>query len=72
MVVVALVWFGAIRPIFSAASRAEARAASAEQEVAAVRALSEEFEEVNGRLSAVEQRILRNRAVDDRRPFNDR
>ena len=57
MLLVTLVWFGGVQPVLGAATRAEARAGSAEQEVAAVRALSAEFQEVNGRLSAVEQRI---------------
>jgi type II secretory pathway component PulM len=52
-----LFWFALVMPLIGAAGRAASNAAAAEQQVQAVRALRERFDEVNGRLVAVEQRI---------------
>jgi type II secretory pathway component PulM len=52
-----LFWFALVMPLVGAAGRAASNAAAAEQQVQAVRALRARFDEVNGRLVAVEQRI---------------
>jgi general secretion pathway protein M len=57
LLVITLVFFGAVRPLLGAATAAARRADAAESEVQAVRALRERYDEVNGRLSAVETRI---------------
>jgi len=54
---VTLLWFGVVLPLVGAASRTASDAAAAEQQVEAVRALRARFDEVNGRLVAVEARI---------------
>lgn len=52
-----IVVFGVVGPVLSAAGRAEARAEAAEQELATMVRLRREYDEVNGRLRTVEQRI---------------
>ena len=54
---VTLLWLALVMPLLGAASRATSNAAAAEQQVEAVRALRARFDEVNGRLVAVEARI---------------
>lgn len=48
---------GIVQPAISASSRASGRVAAAEREFEAVQRLHARFSEVNGRVSAVEQRI---------------
>ena len=57
LLAVTLLWFGLAMPLLSAARSAADNAASAEQQVEMVRALRTRFDEVNGRLGAVEARI---------------
>lgn len=57
LLVVTLVWFGVAMPLLSAARDASRDAETAEQQVELVRALRARFDEVNGRLGAVEARI---------------
>lgn len=52
-----VVIFGVVQPLLGAQRSAEARAETAETEAQAVRALREQFDAVNGRLRAVEERI---------------
>ncbi len=52
-----LLWLSLVLPLLGAARRAASDAAAAEQQVEAVRALRTRFDEVNGRLVAVEGRI---------------
>lgn len=53
----ALLLLGLVMPAFRAGAAATARVATAEQELAAVARLRHEYDEVQGRLSTVEQRI---------------
>lgn len=53
----ALLFFGVINPILSASARASARIGSASQQLEVVRRLRLDYDEVNGRLAEVEQRI---------------
>jgi type II secretory pathway component PulM len=52
-----LVWLLLVQPLVGARERAEARRAAAEDQVLLAQRLRAEFDEVNGRLSAVERRI---------------
>lgn len=52
-----LVWFALVMPLFGSAGRVASNAEAAEQQVEAVRALRTRFDEVSGRLQAVEARI---------------
>jgi general secretion pathway protein M len=53
----ALLLLGVVLPALRAASSATSRVASAEQELLAVQRLRHQYDEVQGRLAAVEQRI---------------
>jgi hypothetical protein len=57
LLAVPLLWFGLAMPLLAAARNAAGNAETAEQQVEMVRALRERFDEVNGRLGAVEARI---------------
>jgi len=57
LLLVTLLWFGLATPLLAAARNASQAAATAEQQVERVRALRTRFDEVNGRLGAVEARI---------------
>jgi type II secretory pathway component PulM len=57
LVLVTLLYFGLAMPLLAAARNAAQGAATAEQQVEMVRALRTRFDEVNGRLAAVEARI---------------
>jgi type II secretory pathway component PulM len=57
LLVVTLLWFGVAMPLLAAARNAAQNAATAQQQVEMVRALRTRFDEVNGRLGAVEARI---------------
>jgi type II secretory pathway component PulM len=57
LLVVTLVWFAVAMPLLAAARNAARDAETAEQQVELVRALRARFDEVNGRLGAVEARI---------------
>ena len=57
LLVVTLLWFGLAMPLLAAARNASQNAATAEQQVEMVRALRTRFDEVSGRLGAVEARI---------------
>jgi len=57
LVLVTLLWLGVAKPLLAAARNAAQRAAAAEQQLEMVRALRARFDEVNGRLGAVEARI---------------
>jgi type II secretory pathway component PulM len=59
LVGVVLIWLAVIQPVLGARERARERAAAAEQELAAVLALRQEYDEIRGRLSTVEERIER-------------
>jgi type II secretory pathway component PulM len=52
-----LVWLALVMPLLGSARRMASTADAAEQQVEAVRALRTRFDEVNGRLQAVEARI---------------
>jgi type II secretory pathway component PulM len=52
-----LLWLAVVMPLVGSARRVAANAAAAEQQVEAVRALRTRFDEVSGRLAAVEARI---------------
>ena len=52
-----LVWLALVMPLLGSARRMAANADAAEQQVEAVRALRTRFDEVSGRLQAVEARI---------------
>lgn len=52
-----LVWGALVTPVLSARARAEERVAAAEQGIEALVRLREEYAEVSGRLTTVEQRI---------------
>ena len=56
---VALVYLLVVGPILTAQENAGVRASAAEKQLVAVRGLRAEFDEVNARLSSVEQRIER-------------
>lgn len=57
LVVVALFWFGLARPLMALRSGGEERVADAERQIQLLERLRAQYQEVNGRLSAVEQRI---------------
>jgi type II secretory pathway component PulM len=57
LLAVTLVWFGIATPLLGAARRSAQDVATAEQQIELVRALRSRFDDVNGRLSAVEARI---------------
>ncbi len=57
LLAVILLWLGVALPLLAAAREAAQRAAAAEQQAEMVRALRARFDEVNGRLGAVEARI---------------
>lgn len=52
-----LLWFGLAMPLFAAAQNAAEEADAGEQQVEVVRALRARYDEVSGRLGAVEARI---------------
>ncbi|MEN8160526.1 MAG: type II secretion system protein GspM [Myxococcota bacterium] len=52
-----LVWLVLVMPLVSSSRRMSSQAAAAEQQVEVVRGLRARFDEVNGRLAAVEARI---------------
>jgi general secretion pathway protein M len=52
-----LVWLLAVRPILAQRDRIQERVATAEQDLALMARLRSEFDEVSGRLAAIEQRI---------------
>jgi len=54
---VALLWLAVVMPLVGSAQRVATQADTAEQQVQLVRALRSRFDEVNGRLAAVEARI---------------
>jgi general secretion pathway protein M len=57
LLLVAIVWFGVAEPLLSATSTLGQRVGAAEQQLAVMQRLRRDFDEVNGRLSAVEERI---------------
>ena len=57
MLAAALLFFALVSPVLRAAASAKARVDAAEQELEAVRRLSRDYEDVNGRLARVEARI---------------
>jgi general secretion pathway protein M len=57
LLLVAIVWFGVAAPLMSAASTVGQRVSAAEQQLAVMRRMRQDFDEVNGRLAAVEARI---------------
>ena len=57
LIALTLVWFALLMPLIGSAQRVASAAEAAEQEVEAVRGLRARFDEVNGRLAAVEARI---------------
>jgi type II secretory pathway component PulM len=57
LLLVTLLWFGLATPLLAAARSASENAEAAEQQIEMVRALRARFDEVNGRLGAVEARI---------------
>ena len=54
---VAVLWLAVVMPLVGSAQRVASQADTAEQQVQLVRALRSRFDEVNGRLAAVEARI---------------
>ena len=59
MVVISLVWFGLVQPLLDAGQRVGSRVVAAEQQLEVMRRLRREFDDVNHRLTAIEQRIQR-------------
>ena len=59
LVVLGVVWFGVIQRMLDYGASADERVVAAERQLQVLRRLREQFEEVNGRLSAVEARIAR-------------
>jgi general secretion pathway protein M len=57
LVTLTVIWFGVVQRMLDYRSRADERVAAAERQIEVLQRLREEFEEVNGRLSSVEQRI---------------
>jgi type II secretory pathway component PulM len=57
LLVVVAVYFGVIQAALGMRSRAESRLAQAEQQIAAMARLRQEYDDINARLTAVEQRI---------------
>jgi type II secretory pathway component PulM len=57
MLILTLLWALLVMPLLGASRRVASQAAAAEQQVEAVRGLRARFDEVNGRLAAVEARI---------------
>lgn len=57
LVALTLLWLAVVMPLVGSAERVASRAETAEQQVQLVRALRTRFDEVNGRLAAVEARI---------------
>ena len=52
-----VVLLGVVRPLLSASARASNRVVAAESELEVVRRLRHEYDEVNGRLASVEERV---------------
>jgi type II secretory pathway component PulM len=59
MLVITLVWFGMLQPLLASGARVSQRVVAAEQQLLAMTRLRREFDEVNHRLTAVEQQIQR-------------
>ncbi len=57
LLLLTVIWFGVVQRAFDFADSVEERAATAEQQLELLARLRRQFEEVNGRLSSVEQRI---------------
>jgi len=57
MLALTLAWLALVQPILSSRERAQQRVAGAEQQLEMMQRLRGEFDEVNARLSTVEQRI---------------
>jgi type II secretory pathway component PulM len=57
LILFALLWLGVVLPLVAAGGRVATRADAAEQQLAAITRLRREFDDVAGRLAAVEQRI---------------
>ncbi len=57
MLVLTLLWFALVMPLLGTSRHMASQAAAAEQQVEAVRELRVRFDEVHGRLAAVEARI---------------
>jgi hypothetical protein len=57
LLAITVLWFGVGTPLIAASRGASQNAAAAEQQIELVRALRARFDEVNGRLGAVEARI---------------
>ncbi len=54
-----VVWLAVVQPVLGARRNAAARVETAQRQLAVVQRLRAEFDEVNGRLSSVEERIAR-------------
>jgi general secretion pathway protein M len=59
LVLLAIVWFGVVQRLLDYGSRAEERVALAERQLQAMERLRRDFEEVDGRLRAVEEAVAR-------------
>ena len=57
LLAVSLLWFGLVEPMLGYGSGGDQRVAEAEQQLQVLERLRRQFEDVNGRLSAVEARI---------------
>jgi type II secretory pathway component PulM len=57
LVAFAILWFGGVDPLFSAADRVEVRVATAEQRLELMKRLRRDYDEVSQRLTSVEERI---------------
>lgn len=57
LVAVTILWFGVVQPMFDYGSGGDQRVVEAEQRLQVLERLRHQFEDVNGRLSAVEARI---------------
>lgn len=61
MVIVTALWFGLVNPVLAMGADTRARVETAEQQLEVVRRLRAEYDEVSGRLQAVEERIASGR-----------
>ena len=57
MLAATVLWLGIVQPVLAAGARVEQRVVLAEQQLEVMKRLRREFDDVNHRLTAVEQRI---------------
>jgi general secretion pathway protein M len=57
LLAITVLWLGIVRPVLAAGARVEERVARAEQQLELMKRLRRDFDDVNHRLTAVEERI---------------